>query len=153
MKIKVLLLAFAQLLMFSLTSHSEEKCHDGDFWHKWFKESQFIGFGNIPSQNQIANAQLDRANQFFSGKSLTKDYSKAIALYKKAARNGIHEANFNLGLMSHYGKGRLVSYQEAYDYYYKSALKNNPEAQFNLGLIERYGLGRPKNFESAFAMV
>ena len=93
MKIKVLLLAFAQLLMFSLTSHSEEKCHDGDFWHKWFKESQFIGFGNIPSQNQIANAQLDRANQFFSGKSLTKDYSKAIKLYKQLENDRISEVS------------------------------------------------------------
>ena len=88
----------------------------------------------LPTTNQIGNAQLDKANQYYLGNNLNKDYSKALELYKKAASNGIDEANFSLGLMHHYGKGKLVSYEEAYDYYYKSAINNNPEAQFNLRL-------------------
>ena len=150
MKIKSLCLTFVQLVMFSSLGYSQEKCQDGDFWQTWFEESQFVGFGNLPTTNQIGNAQLDKANQYYLGNNLNKDYSKALELYKKAASNGIDEANFSLGLMHHYGKGKLVSYEEAYDYYYKSALNNNPEAQFNLGLMERYGLGRPINLENAF---
>ena len=150
MKIKSLCLAFVQLLMFSSLGYANENCQNGDFWQTWFEESQFVGFGNPPSTNQIGNAQLEKANQYYFGNNLTKDYAKALELYKKAANNGIDEANFSLGLMHHYGKGKLVSYQEAYDFYYKSAKNNNPEAQFNLGLMERYGLGRPINMENAF---
>ena len=141
---------FVQLVMFSSLSYSQGKCQDGNFWQTWFKESQFVGFGNPPTTNQIGNAQLEKANQYYFGNNLTKDYQKALDLYKKAASNGIDEANFSLGLMHHYGKGKLVSYQEAYDFYYKSAKNNNPEAQFNLGLMERYGLGRQINLETAF---
>ena len=86
--------------MFSSNKASrKENCQDGDFWQTWFKESQFIGFGNPLTQIKSANAQLEKANQYYFGNNLTKDYAKALELYKKAANNGIDEANFSLGLM------------------------------------------------------
>ena len=60
MKIKSLSLMFVQLVMFSSLSYSQGKCQDGNFWQTWFKESQFVGFGNPPTTNQIGNAQLEK---------------------------------------------------------------------------------------------
>ena len=67
MKIKSLCLTFVQLLMFSSLGYANENCQNGDFWQTWFKESQFVGFGNPPSTNQIGNAQLEKANQYYFG--------------------------------------------------------------------------------------
>ena len=58
MKIKSLCLTFVQLLMFSSLGYANENCQNGDFWQTWFKESQFVGFGNSLLQ-QIKPAMLN----------------------------------------------------------------------------------------------
>ena len=68
MKIKSLCLMFVQLVMFSSLSYSQGKCQDGNFWHTWFIESQFVGFGNPPTKNQIGkqNKNKDRETSISS---------------------------------------------------------------------------------------
>ncbi|MDG1095156.1 MAG: SEL1-like repeat protein, partial [Methylophilaceae bacterium] len=85
MKLKILCLTFVQLLMFSSLGYANENCQNGDFWQTWFEKSQFVGFGNPPSTNKVGNAQLGKANQYYFGNNSTKNYAKALELYKKAA--------------------------------------------------------------------
>ena len=83
MKTSIFILTFFQLFLFSSISFAETRCQDGGFWQTWFDESQFIGFGNTPSKNQIANAQLDKANQFFLVKKLLKITQRHLSFIKK----------------------------------------------------------------------
>ena len=64
-------------------------------------------------------------------------------LYKKAAEQGIAEAQFNLGLMYYHGE----NYNVAFKWFKKAAKQGHVDAQFNVGLM-CYGIH--ENYTKAF---
>ena len=61
--------------------------------------------------------------------------------YRKAADQGIAEAQFNLGVMYRDGQGVTQDYAEAVKWFRKAADQGNADAQFNLGVMYRNGEG------------
>ena len=150
MMLKKITVILSQLLLMFFIPSLSQACNEKNFWQSWYPKGQFKGFGNPPEKIEVAKAQYHFAELYIKGKKLTKDYTRALDLYKQAADSGIEQANFKLGLMNHYGKGKAKNLSEAYMHYQKAAAKKMPEAQFNLGLMNRYGIGKKKNLAQAF---
>jgi TPR repeat protein len=69
--------------------------------------------------------------------------------YRKAAEQGLAEAQHDLGVM--YDKGRVVpqDYTEAVKWYLKAAEQGHDFAQRRLGRMYHIGLGLPKDYVEA----
>jgi len=88
------------------------------------------------SENPRLQFQMARVYQ------VTKDDSKARALYEKAANQGYALAQYNLAWMYDHGLGGVPkNEQEAARLYKLAADQGNAAAQYNLGLDYRDGLG------------
>ena len=150
MKLNKITLALSPLLFLSTMGYAQTNCQEENFWQVWYPKGQFVGFGTPPSINKIAIAQYEFAEKYHSGNILTKDYSRALDLFKRAADQGLTQAHFKLGLINHYGQGKAKDLNSAYLHYEKAAQHSSPEAEFNLGLMNRYGIGRTKNMTASF---
>ena len=144
MQLKRVTIVIGQLLCISSFSQAVNSCEDKTFWQTWYQSGQFKGFGISPTKEAVAKAQYLFAENHYKGNLLTKDYKRALDLFKKAADAGLPQAYFRLGLMNHYGQGKSKDLKSAYTYYEHAAKINNPEAQFNLGLMNRYGISTKK---------
>ncbi len=84
-----------------------------------------------------ASAQNSLGDKYYN----SKDYSRAVYWYRKAAEQGNAYAQFNLGYCYQYGNGVTKDYAEAVKWYQKAAEQGNAYAQFNLGLCYEQGDG------------
>lgn len=78
-------------------------------------------------------AEFFIAECYFYGNGVSKDYSKAIEWYTKAANQNYHKALCNLGYCYEHGYGVNKDINKAYEYYLSAAEKGNPIAQYNMG--------------------
>jgi TPR repeat protein len=67
------------------------------------------------------------------------NYKKASKWYKKAAKQGHAEAQYNLGIMYYNGRGVDVNYKKAIEWYEKAAEQGLLNAQSNLGVMYQNG--------------
>ena len=99
-----------------------------------------------------------------------KDYQKAAYIWKKAANQGLAEAQFGLGIMYETGNGVEKSNAEALNWYNKAAEQGNTEAQKRANILSKkqnaqspeelndlnkkyyYGLGVEQIYENAFPL-
>jgi TPR repeat protein len=95
-------------------------------------------------------AQLELANDCFNGKS--PDYHKGIEFYKRAANNGILEAQFTLGSCYRHGFHVSTNYSEAVHYFRMAADEGHPTSQNNLAFLYQNGLGIPQDSQVAFKL-
>jgi TPR repeat protein len=95
-------------------------------------------------------AQLELANYYITSK--TPDYHKAIEFYKRAANNGILEAQFTLGSCYRHGYHVSVNYSEAVHYFRLAADDGHPPSQNNLAFLYQNGLGIPQDSQVAFKL-
>jgi len=65
-----------------------------------------------------------------------QDYTKALELFRRAAKLGDTEAYLNIGCAHHAGQGIEVDTKQAHHYYELSAMMGNERARHNLGCIE-----------------
>ncbi|MDD3063871.1 MAG: tetratricopeptide repeat protein, partial [Massilibacteroides sp.] len=72
---------------------------------------------------------------------VTQDSTEAVNWYRKAAEQGLVEAQLNLGSCYYNGTGVTQDSTEAVNWYRKAAEQGNADAQFNLGVFYRYGIG------------
>ena len=131
MKIKKIQAILSTLFFISSITQAHGKCIKQDFWTTWFNKGQFKGFGISPSKNEISKAQYELAENYYLGKVVSKNYSKAIDLFDRASKDGLSQAHFRLGLINHYGQGKVKNLQQAFQHYQIAAQKNDTEAQFN----------------------
>ena len=89
--------------------------------------------------------QLSLAIKYYTGEGKQKDYVRAAKLFRMAAKNGSHEAQFALGCMYQNGHGVTQDFMEATNWYLKAARADNPNAQFLLGLSYKQGSGVPRD--------
>ena len=82
---------------------------------------------------------------YHDGKGVTQDYAEAAKWYRKAADQGIAEAQQNLGVMYENGQGVPQNPAEAVKRYRRAAEQGNATAQYNLGVNYENGQGVPKD--------
>ena len=78
---------------------------------------------------------------------MSRDFDKAVELFKLAATKGEPEAYFSLGDCYYFGLGVEQSYEDAFALYQISAELGVADAQYYLGWCYYYGEGVEKDEE------
>jgi hypothetical protein len=109
----------------------------------------------VPEMRQLAEAgdmgaQYNLASYHAAGsQGVEPDYAEAAIWYRRAADQGMAEAQYNLGVMYQDGLGVEQSDAEAARYYQLSAEQGFADAQVNLGLMHAEGRGVPQDLSEA----
>lgn len=85
-----------------------------------------------------------------NGEGTTSDHAQARIWYRKAAEQGIKEAQYNLGLLYYRcdgGPGSRENYEEAAQWFRKAAEQGYERAQSRLSLLYGLGLVTPQDHE------
>ncbi len=97
-----------------------------------------------------AEAQHDLAAIYTAGHGGVKqDYKRAAFWFEQAAKGGVANARYNLGVLYHQGIGVPRDLERALDWYKSAADLNHPEAQYNLGIAYIEGIGLEYDPEKA----
>jgi len=75
---------------------------------------------------------------------------KAKLFFELAAKQGIAEAQCQLGIMFSHGEGTAQNYEEAVHYFRLACAQGNPKAMSNLGFHYFHGLGVDENIEKSY---
>jgi len=95
-------------------------------------------------------SQLLLGSLYEDGKQgISKNLAQAAKWYRKAAKQGYPQAQYNLGLLYEEGKGMTKNYHKATQWYKRAADKGLSEAQNNLGVLYIMGKGVAKNKKRA----
>lgn len=94
--------------------------------------------GDAASQMKVALA-FDRE----------EDFAEAALWYRKAAEQGVSQAQNNLGVMYKDGQGVRQDFSEATRWFQMAAQQNNTLAQLNLGWLYHAGKGLSQDADSA----
>jgi TPR repeat protein len=77
------------------------------------------------------------------------DYATAYRIFPPLARNGIADAQYNLGLMYDHGHGVPQNDAEAVKWYRSAADQGHITASYNLGVMYENGRGLPQDYVEA----
>ena len=86
-----------------------------------------------------STAQSTLGTMYFLGHGVTQDKKEAVRLYRKAADQGLAEAQYALGRI--YSEGEGVDREEAAKWFRKAAEQGEVDAQFHLGSAYSSGEG------------
>jgi TPR repeat protein len=79
-----------------------------------------------------------------------QNQAEAVKWFSKAARQGLADAQYNLGVMYYRGTGITQNYPEALKLYSQAAQRGHTLAQYNLGLMYLAGNSVPKDSVKAY---
>jgi hypothetical protein len=88
---------------------------------------------------------------YYMGWGVPQDYAQAAVWWRKAAEQGVAEAQYNLGLLYNKGRGVPQDYAQAAAWYRKAAEQGDADAQTNLGWLYETGGGVPQDYGQAAA--
>jgi len=74
------------------------------------------------------------------------NYDTALKEWRPLAKQGLSQAQYNLGLMYAEGEGVAQDYQEAVRWYRLAAEQGHASGQFSLGAMYTAGQGVPKDY-------
>lgn len=95
-------------------------------------------------------AQHDLAAIYTAGHAgVAQNYGRAIEWFTLAARNGVANARYNLGVLYHQGLGAPQDITKAVQYYNGAAFLGHPEALYNLGIAALAGEGMAQSRQAA----
>ena len=77
------------------------------------------------------------------------DYATAIREWRPLAKQGVADAQYNLGVMYGEGLGVPQDYAKAVGWWRKAAEQGHATAQYNLGVAYHNGEGVPQNYAQA----
>jgi len=140
MKAKFEMCLFLLLMMVALRLPAQQK--DAD--QKLFEDTK------AKAESGNASAQLVLAEDYcFGTHGVTVDYSEAVKWFRKAADQGLAEAQYNLGFCYYHGQGVTQDYVEAVRWYRKAADQDNTVSEFVLGGCFHDGQGVQINYPEA----
>ncbi|MBQ7503256.1 sel1 repeat family protein [bacterium] len=90
---------------------------------------------------QLANREYSLGERCLQGKGAEQDYAEAARWFKKAAEQGLAEAQSKLGNCYYEGVGVEQDSIEAVKWYKLAAEQGDADAQNNLGYCFYYGIG------------
>jgi len=98
-----------------------------------------------------ATAQCNLGSCYENGEgNLSKNYYKAVELYRKAAEQGDANAQNNLANCYYNGNGVSRDYRKAFELYSKSAEQGNSFGLNGLGICYENGDGVSRNYRDAY---
>ncbi|HJH10989.1 MAG TPA: sel1 repeat family protein [Metalysinibacillus jejuensis] len=106
---------------------------DGQLVHAFRSYEAASALGHPDATNNLADMYLH-------GEYVGKNTKRAFQLFLVAAKAGVHEAMFTLGLLCENGIGVVVAPEQAYFWYHRSAKYQDSLAQYRLGSIYYEGL-------------
>ena len=100
---------------------------------------------------ETTQALKNKAKQYYWGKGVKQNYSKALAFYLRAAKRGDAEAQFISGGMYYRGLGVKENFPAAFKLLHKAAMngKSSPESERVIAQAFVQGVGTYKNHEEA----
>ena len=103
------------------------------------------------ANQEDGKAEYKLGEQYFDGKDVPQDYTKAAEWYQKAAEIGNPNAQYKLGRMYQgYGdEGVPTDIKEAFKWYHIAAKQGLADAQDYLGLMYYNGIGVPQDYAEA----
>jgi len=136
-------IAGALLLGFSMNAYSGV-CYD-------FKATHEVNFKSCKNQVKDGNPldQLILAAMYDKGKGTPKNNKKAFVWYKKAANQGLADAQNYLAFMYEQGRGTDQDYRKAIKWYKKAAEHGYANTQYNLALMYHQGRGTNQDYKKA----
>lgn len=114
-------------------------------------ESGFEGDGEVEevalgeSENEADRLFYLALAYQYGDHGLTRDYAKAMQLYREAAEAGSVSAMANIGCMYRYGKGVATNDTRAVFWFKKAADGGDPLGIHMLALAEAFGIGTERN--------
>ena len=96
-----------------------------------------------------ADAQYKLGKCYYYGRTVAKDYEKAVEWYTKSAKQGNVRAQSNLGFCYNKGWGVEKDCEKAVEWYTKAAEQGDANAQNNLGICYKNGEGVEQNYQKA----
>ena len=105
---------------------------------------------NKDNKQDIGSLHYENGLKYYKGEDVTKDYSKAIELFKEASKMGNSNAENIIGVMYQFGLGVEQNYKGALKWFHLSANKGNPKALYDLGNMFYIGQGIPLDHKEAF---
>ena len=94
-----------------------------------------VVLAHLPLQESLATdassvqQMVEEGKKYLDGKGVPKDYTKAFALFQKAADQGNANGQNNLGSMYYNGRGVPQDYKKAVEWYQKAADQGNTNAK------------------------
>ena len=146
---------------------------------KWYKKASELNYGpalnNLGTMYELGNgvevdyqmavscyqsaAQLNGdgagmaednlACMYYSGKGVPRDYEKAAYWFKLAAKSGIRNSQYYLGMMYATGRGVEQDYSEAFKFFRLAANRGHVFSQIHLGNAFCSGQGVEINYQQA----
>ena len=119
-----------------------------------YEKNNFAGAAKIfeplaAKGNAIAQFYLGRMHMQGLG-SFKPDYNEALVFTRKAADQGLEEAEDLLGFLYYYGLGVAQDHKQAAAWLLKAAEQGMAEAQNNLGVLYEKGQGVPQDWVQAY---
>lgn len=105
------------------------------------KIMQSANTGNSVSQNKLGEL-FEKGN---TKNNIHQNYREAVLWYKKAAVQGLAQAQYNLGRMYYNGTGTEQSFLNAFYWYDKAAMQGSTDAKCNIAYMYEHGQGIEKN--------
>jgi TPR repeat protein len=96
-------------------------------------------------------AQYNLGVEFYSGKSIPQDYSKAATMWRLSGDAGNIKAFNNLGYLTYYGKGVKQDYADGVRLWRLAAEKGFAESQAHIGYAYYSGKFLKQDFAEAYA--
>ncbi|MDR1695417.1 MAG: sel1 repeat family protein [Endomicrobium sp.] len=102
-------------------------------------------------ENRIKLAEENRvkAEMYYRGTGVKQDYAEAAVWYKKAAEQGLSDAQYALGGIYYNGLGAEENPKEAFKWYKKAADQGHSGAQYAIGTMYYDGLGVTRRYGGA----
>ena len=112
------------------------------------KESAEVAAIRVKANAGDAQAQSTLGMSYL-GRGVPQDYAQAASWFRKAAEQGLADAQSILGSMSERGWGVPQDYAEAASWFRKAAEQGLADAQNILGSMSERGWGVPQDFVEA----
>ena len=100
-----------------------------------------------------ATAMLNLGICYEHGIGVSRNYSKALAWYQKAADNGVAEGYYNVGVCYEIGMGDKADPQKAAAYFLQSAEMGFAQGMFKMADIYLVGFGVQQNDTNSFELL
>jgi TPR repeat protein len=89
------------------------------------------------SHASLQTCSTDFVLSYLQGQGVPQDFAKALALFRKAANQGLANAQSNLGVMYAVGYGVAQDYKEAIDWFRKAANQGYQIAMPSIATLNR----------------
>ena len=125
---------------------------------EWYRKAARQGDKDAESELQAivhqtgttdAIVQLNLGRKYYKGDGVEQSYSKAVELFRRAAKQGNKEAQYNLGQCYKNGRGVEQDYSKAAEWYRKAADQGDEDAQYILGQYYEIGRGVEQDYSKA----